>query len=62
MPDFRPAPASFLIYDGEGYSYTVLGWWTADQWEHIHPVVPNPDGEGATPWPTHHGTDPWTLT
>jgi len=49
------------VYDTDGQTHSVFGWYSTDHWGHIHPVVANPDGPGIGPWPHFHGEDPWRL-
>lgn len=61
MADFKPVSPPFQIADAGGTAYTVVGWYSADLWDHIHPVVKNPDGPGVAPWILLFGEDPWHI-
>lgn len=64
-PKFTPISPPILIVVGDGSAgesremIPVYGWWSADEWEHIHPVVANPGGPGIGPWRQYYGEDPW---
>jgi hypothetical protein len=62
MANFMPVSPPVYVYNGTGQKDTVIGWYSADHWGHIHPVVKNPDGPGAGPWRDYYGEDPWFLS
>lgn len=60
-PKFLPITDNLFGETATGEQFLIFGWWTADDWLNIEPVVANPDGPGMAAWRFYFGSDPWKV-